>query len=95
MEQFDDDRDRQGGGNPAGYLANRKLPYSGRAWPGYAVFGPALLECPAGYPISMRSGSWRSTPPLTVISSRPSSKLAEILLLSMPSGSFILRLKWP
>ena len=94
MEQFDDDRDRQGGGNPVGYLPNRKLLSSGRAWPGHADSG-RILECPVGYPISIRSGSWWSTPSLTMTSSKPFLKLALILLPSMPSASFILLLKWP
>jgi hypothetical protein len=45
--------------------------------------------------IWIRSGSWRSTPPLTVISRRPFWKLALIAPLSMPWGSFSLRLKCP
>src|SRR5215217_2066385 len=55
-----------------------------------------MLVSPAGVClIWICSGSWRSTPPRTVTSSRPFSKLALTLFASMFSGSFNLRLKWP
>ena len=96
MEQLhDDDRDRQGGGNPVGYLAQSEATLLAARVAAATPSSGRLLERPAGYPISMRSGSWRSTPPLTVTSSRPSSKLAEISLRFMLSGSLILRLKCP
>jgi hypothetical protein len=79
----------------------RRLSCSIGSYPPRAARGPAtpfsgrLMERPAGYPISMRSGSRWSTPSLTMTSSKPFLKLALILLPSMPSASFILLLKWP
>jgi hypothetical protein len=93
VEQLDDDRDRQGGGNPVGYLAPSEVTLLGPRVARLRRFRAGASGVPAGYPISMRSGSWWCTPSLTMTSSKPFLKLALILLPSMPSASFILLLK--